>query len=138
MKVGEFTLKKCIGKGAFGEVFLATKEGSKELYAAKRLNRENSEKPKNMKRLSNEINILKVVEHPNIIKVFDLKKSEKYFYIITEYCNGGSLSYCLMKYIKLYQKPFSEEIVQYLMRQIVDAIYYLHYFYSEKKENNSS
>ena len=134
MKVGEFTLKKCVGKGAFGEVFLATKEGSKELYAAKRLNRENSEKPKNMKRLSNEINILKVVEHPNIIKVFDLKKTENYFYIITEYCNGGSLSYCLMKYIKLYQKPFSEEIVQYLMRQIVDAIYYLHYFYSEKKK----
>ena len=53
LKVDIFTLKERIGKGAFGEVFLATKEGSKELYAAKRLDREKSEEPKNMKRLRN-------------------------------------------------------------------------------------
>lgn len=128
MKIGEFTLylKKILGKGAFAEVFLATKEGSKELYAAKRLDREKSDKPKNMKRLNNEITILKEINHPNIIRIIDIKKAKTHYYIITEFCNGGSLSNCLKKYIMLYQKPFPDEIVQYLMRQIVDAIYYLH------------
>jgi len=126
VKVGEFTLKNIIGKGSFAVVFLATKKGSNELYAAKRLDREYSEKPKNMKRLSNEIKILGKINHPYIIKLIELKKTNNYYYIITELCNGGNLSYCLMKYIQLYQKPFPEEIVQYLMRQIVDAVYYLH------------
>ena len=126
VKVGKYTLKKIIGQGSFGKVFLATKEGSQELYAAKRLDREESEKPNNMKRLSNEINILQTINHPNIVQIIELKKTKIYLYIITEFCNGGSLSNCLREYIKKYQKPFPEEIVQYLMRQIVDAICYLH------------
>ena len=126
LKVGEFTLKERLGKGSFGEVFIATKTGSKELYAAKRLDREKSEKPKNYKRLTYEINILKAIKHPNIVQLIDIKKTKSYYYIITEFCNGGSLSYCLRNYIEKYQIPFPEEIVQYLMRQIVDAIYYLH------------
>ena len=43
-----------------------------------------------------------------------------------EYINGGGLDKCLEKYMNKYGKPFSEEIIQYLMRQIVDAIKYIH------------
>ena len=43
-----------------------------------------------------------------------------------EYCNGGGLSDCLEEYQKKFRKPFPEEIVQYLMRQIVSGINYLH------------
>ena len=43
-----------------------------------------------------------------------------------EYCNGGDLSKCLKKYIKINKKPFSEEIVQYLMRQIITGLRLLH------------
>ena len=119
-------LTKSLGKGSFGEVFLTTKKGSKVLYATKRLDRAFSEKPENMKRLANEINILKRIKHPNIVGLIDLKKTKTHIYIITEFCNGGSLSDCLRKYVNANYKPFPETIVQYLMKQILNAMNYLH------------
>lgn len=43
-----------------------------------------------------------------------------------EYCNGGELEGALEKYKQKYRKPFSEEIVQYFMKQIIDAFKYIH------------
>ena len=43
-----------------------------------------------------------------------------------EFCNGGDLTGCLRKYMEAHRKPFSEEIVQYLMRQIVSGLDALH------------
>ena len=43
-----------------------------------------------------------------------------------EYCNGGELSKALEKYQNKYNKPFSQVIVQHLMRQIIDAFKYIH------------
>ena len=79
-----------------------------------------------MKRLTNEIRILKGINHPNIVRLIDLKKTKTHVYIVTEFCNGGSLSECLRKYINIHYKPFTEEIAQFLMRQIVKAIHFLH------------
>ena len=58
MQVDDLILTKSLGKGAFGEVFLTQKKGSKELFATKRLDRAFSEKPENIKLLSNEIIVL--------------------------------------------------------------------------------
>ena len=126
MQVDNLILTKSLGKGSFGEVFLTTKNGSNEKYATKRLDRAFSEKPENMKRLTNEIRILKGINHPNIVRLIDLKKTKTHVYIVTEFCNGGSLTDCLRKYINTHYKPFKEEIVQFLMRQIVKAIHFLH------------
>ncbi len=128
MQVDDLILTKSLGKGSFGEVFLTQKKGSNELYATKRLDRAFQEKKENMKRLTNEITILKNINppHPNIVRLIDLKKTKTHIYIVTEFCNGGSLSKCLQKYTSIHFKPFNEEIVQYLMRQIVNAIYFLH------------
>ena len=43
-----------------------------------------------------------------------------------EFCNGGSLSGCLKKYKAIHRRPFSEEIVQYIMRQVVNGLEFLH------------
>ena len=48
------------------------------------------------------------------------------YYIITEYINGGSLYECLQRYIIKYKRPFPEEIIQYLMKQVVDALVFIH------------
>ena len=68
-----------------------------------------------------------MVKHPNIVKYEDFKISQNNFYLVTEYINGGSLKSNLIRYMSIYRKPFSEEIVQYLMRQIVDVVKYLHF-----------
>ena len=126
MQVDDLILTKSLGKGAFGEVFLTTKQGSKEYYATKRLDRAFSEKPENIKRLANEISLLKKINHPNIVKLIDLKKTKSHCYIVMEYCNGGDLSGCLKKYKAAYKRPFPEEVVQYIMRQVVSGIAFLH------------
>jgi serine/threonine protein kinase len=76
--------------------------------------------------LTNEIVILQNLNHLNIVKFKEVKKTKKNFYIIMEYCNGGELSKILENYIKNFGKPFPEEIVQHFMRQILDAFKYMH------------
>ena len=124
--IDDYSLIKSIGRGNFGEVFLTQKNGSKELYATKKMERSVCERPPLWNRLINEIQILKMVNHPNIVKFKDLKKSQNHWYLITEYVNGGSLLSNLKKYMSIYRKPFPEDVVQYLMKQIVNALYYLH------------
>ena len=43
-----------------------------------------------------------------------------------EYCNGGSLTQCLRKYMATFKRPFTEQIVQYLMKQIINGLEALH------------
>jgi serine/threonine protein kinase len=126
MLVGDLNLEKCLGKGAFGEVYLTTKKGSKLKYATKKIDKSVMKNPKSKEYLENEINILKEMDHPNIIKLIEVKDTTKYYYLVMEYCNGGDLSKCLAHYKNKNQKAFSEEVVQYLMRQIVSGICYLH------------
>ena len=126
MIVDNLTLDKCLGKGAFGEVYLTSKKGTNQKFATKKLEREQIEKSEAMKYLKNEIIILQNLKHPNIVRYEDVKKTKKHFYIVMEYCNGGELSKALEKYQSKYGKPFSQEIVQHLMRQIIDAFKYIH------------
>ena len=126
MLVDNLVLTKSLGKGSFGEVFLTKKVNGKELYATKRMDRAEFNKPDNNKRLLNEISILQKISHKNIVKLIEVKKTKSHIYIVTEFCNGGSLTDNLFKYVQIHRKAFSEEIVQYLMKQIVSAIYYLH------------
>ena len=122
----EFIITKSLGKGSYAEVFLATKIGSSEVYAAKRIDRNFAEKLHNLKRLLNEVSILQDINHPYIIKLIATKKSQSNCYIITEYVNGGDIYENLKKYLLMYRTPFTEEIVQYLMKQIITAVHYLH------------
>jgi serine/threonine protein kinase len=49
-----------------------------------------------------------------------------YLYLIFELCNGGDLQACLKEYMQINNKPFTQEIVQHLMRQIISGFVYLH------------
>ena len=127
MLVDDLTLIKPLGKGVFGEVFLTSKQGTSTKYATKKLDKSKyMNNPKAKKYLDNEISILKSINHPNIVKLIEIKDTSKYCYIVTEFCNGGSLSNCLEKYQEKNNVAFPEEIVQYIMKQIMDAMRYLH------------
>jgi serine/threonine protein kinase len=127
MKLENYELDKFLGSGAFGEVYLTSKKGDSRKFATKKLDREQMEKEEGaMKYLRNEIVILQFLNHPNIVKFEEVKKTKKHFYIIMEYCNGGDLTGALEKYREKYGKPFPEEIVQHFMKQIISAFKYLH------------
>ena len=127
MIIDNLILEKCIGSGAFGEVYLTMIKGdNSRKLATKKLERSKIEGTEAMKYLKNEILILQKLNHPNIVKYESIKKTKKHFYLVMEFCNGGELSKALEKYQEKYGKPFSQEIVQHLMRQIIDAFKYIH------------
>ena len=127
MSIDDLTLYKQIGKGAFGEVYLTSKKGSSKTYATKILEKSKyMDNPKAIKYLLNEIDILKDINHPNIIKLIKIHEDQAKVYIVTEFYNGGNLSENLEKYKNENNKAFPEDIVQYIMRQIIEGMKYLH------------
>ena len=126
MMIDEYSLLKCIGRGAFGEVYLTSKNGTTQLFATKKVTKQKIESPSVKKYFINEITILKELHHKNIVRLETIRQTIHNFYIITDYYNGEDLASCLRKHRMIKGKPFSEEIVQYLMKQVIDALKYLH------------
>ena len=125
MVVDDYIMTKRLGKGGFGEVLLTQKKGCKELYATKKMDLV-SAKEVQLKSIINEITYLKKINHPNIIRLIDLKRTSHHCYLIMEFCNGGDLLGCLTKYKAIYHRAFPEEIIQYIMRQVVSALNVMH------------
>ena len=125
--IDDLLLINYLDAGCFAETYLSKKKGSDKLYATKRI-------PVNLiyqepylkKYIQNEIMILKKVNHPNIVKLYDVKVQYDYIYLVMEYCNGGSLNDVLNKYKEKNRRPFTEEIVQFFMKQILSGVEYLH------------
>ena len=122
----QFKEIKHLGKGSFGEVRLVQKISNGQLYAIKKINKHNINLSNKINNMLNEIAILSKINHPRIAKFYSWAQDGDYYYIVMEYINGGDLDKCLRDYKSKYGVVFQEEIVQYLMRQILDAVYYLH------------
>ena len=92
MKYEELNFIKPIGKGAFGTVYLTSKDGNTtNLFATKIIKKSIAESPKIKKYFHNEIEILKDIKHKNIMELIEIKQSEENYYLLCELCNGGSL-----------------------------------------------
>ena len=125
--IDDLVLLKYINSGCFSQTYISKKKGSEQLYATKKISMEIiSQEPVFNKYLQNEIIILKQVKHPNIVKLYDVKIKPDYIYLVMEYCNGGTLLEALNNYKRINGTPFSEKIVQFLMKQILSAVNYLH------------
>ena len=125
-QIDDITLIKLLGKGSYGEVYLSKKKGRNEYFATKKMGEGKLDKYNTKKDIENEIELLKILRHPNIIGFEGYKMTKDCFYVTMEFANGGSLSDCLKKYQKKYGKAFSEEIIQHLMRQIISALKFIH------------
>ena len=126
IKINDYKLYKLIGKGTFGEVYLTSNIDNSKVYATKRIEFNINSNKTSSKYLINEIEIMKELDHPNLIKLYNLLKTNNHYYLIMDYCNGGTLSSILNKYKLFFGKPFSQEIIQHFMKQIVDGLKYIH------------
>jgi len=85
-----YRIGKILGTGAFGEVRMCVNRATSAQRAVKVLRKSNmDEEEKRM--LFNEINILKNIDHPNIIKMYEFFEDDKRYYLVTEICKGGEL-----------------------------------------------
>ena len=112
-----------LGKGSFGNVYKVKHKISGNIRAMKVIKNNtiirNDEKMK--KQYLKEIQVLKELEHPNIIKIYEYYMDSKYHYIITELLNGGELYDSIVKVQK-----FNERKAAFIMKQILSALNYLH------------
>ena len=81
-RLNDFNFYRFLGKGSFGNVYLARKNGTNKEYAIKQMPRNN---PKIEKNLQNEIGILKNIKHNNIINYVTTIPTCSHYFIITEY-----------------------------------------------------
>jgi len=109
-----------IGNGSYGEVKLGYNLFTKEKVAIKIVNYSlyTKREKKNRKK---EIKILKQLDHPNIVKLYDVYEEDKKCYMVFEYVPGGELFDYMIKVGRL-----TEEEARKLMRQVISAIEYCH------------
>jgi calcium-dependent protein kinase len=96
---------------------------TKEWYAIKSIRKAKVSKIEVLKR---EIDILREVDHPNIIRLKDVFEDQKYLHLITELCTGGELFDRIIEKTKSEAGHFSEQDAAKLIRDICDAIAYCH------------
>ena len=123
----DYKFLKLLGKGTYGEIYLTQKGNSPVLVATKIFDKKRYDNNDYLlKCLDKEIELLTELDHPNIVKFYEKLKDDKNYYLIMEYCNGGNLNEILKKYKQKYNDSFSLDITQYLMRQIISSIDYIH------------
>jgi len=110
--------KKKLGEGSYGSVFKAAHKSTKNIRAVKSISKAQM---KNMDRLKAEIGIMKLMDHPNIIKLFENFEDQKNIYLVMELCSGGEL------FDKIIEAGhFTEVQAAIIVQQIVRAIFYMH------------
>ena len=113
---------KTLGSGTYGTVKkVCLIKNTKTVRAMKIISKENIIKGVDQSKLIDEIKILKQLDHPNIMKIYECFVDEKNFYIISDFCDQGDL---LGKLDKLGR--MNEIVVKFLMEQIFNAVAYLH------------
>ena len=113
---------KKIGEGSYGKIYKAKHKISNEIRAMKQIEKK---KIINMIAFKKEIEILSYLDHPNIIKLFEVYEDSKYFYLINEICNGGELLNKILKR-KKENNPIKEKEAANIFRQLIYSISYLH------------
>ena len=109
---------KILGEGTYGVVFRATDKTTGEEVAIKRIPRE---KIRNYQRFLNEITALRTLDHPNVIKLFEIFEDEDDVYLVQEMCSGGELfDYIVSK------EYLSEKRAAEIFSQILHSILYCH------------
>ena len=123
----DYKFIKFLGKGTYGELYLTQKGSGQTFRATKIFDRKQYDSSNWLKLcLDKEIEIMKELDHPNIVKFYGNEESETNYYLFMEYCNGGNLTEILKVYKKEHNDSFSWEIIQYFMRQIVKGVEYIH------------
>ena len=112
---------KTIGEGTFGKVKLAIHILTGEKVAIKILQKNLIRGQKQYERIQNEIKYLKILNHPNIIKIYEVIENEFSFFIVMEYATEGEL----FNYIVLKEKLCEEE-TSFFFYQIIQGVRKIH------------
>ncbi|CAM8976314.1 unnamed protein product [Rhodiola kirilowii] len=118
---GKYQLLMLIGEGAFAKVKLAMDVVSGKYVAIKIIDKRAVVKDNLVHQVQREIRTMKLLNHPNIVKIFEVIGTKTKIYIVMEYVSGGQLSDKLS-----YVKKLGERDARKLFQQLIDAVDYCH------------
>ncbi|KAL7286915.1 hypothetical protein TKK_0018859 [Trichogramma kaykai] len=118
--IGKYKLLKTIGKGNFAKVKLAKHVPTGKEVAIKIIDKTQLN-PGSLQKLFREVRIMKMLDHPNIVKLFQVIETEKTLYLVMEYASGGEV----FDYLVLHGR-MKEKEARAKFRQIVSAVQYCH------------
>jgi len=118
--IGKYRLLKTIGKGNFAKVKLAKHIPTGKEVAIKIIDKTQLN-PGSLQKLFREVRIMKTLDHPNIVKLFQVIETEKTLYLVMEYASGGEV----FDYLVLHGR-MKEKEARAKFRQIVSAVQYCH------------
>ncbi|EEB10124.1 cAMP-dependent protein kinase catalytic subunit, putative [Pediculus humanus corporis] len=123
MSIADFDIGKPLGKGKFGNVYLAREKNSKFITALKVLFKSQLEKAKVVHQLKREVEIQSHLRHPNILRLYGYFHDDARVYLILEYAPNGELFKLLQSQP---EKRLDEKRTATFIAQIADALNYCH------------
>lgn len=117
----KYQVMQHLGEGSYGRVFLVRHKETNVRRAMKEIKKTLKSNVTNDNDILNEIEILKKLDHPNILKIYEFFCMKDRYFLITEYCIEGELFNKITMFA-----PFGEKQVAFIMNQVISAIYYCH------------
>ena len=121
IKIGNYLIKKTLGKGTFGKVKLGIYLPKNKKVAIKILEKKRLKEEDDLIRLKREFEMLSQFNHPNVITVSEIFESNDAYFTVMEYCNGGELFNYIVK-----NKYLSEEKSAFFYYQLINDLEYIH------------
>ncbi|KZT25052.1 Pkinase-domain-containing protein [Neolentinus lepideus HHB14362 ss-1] len=120
-KFGPYLLLQTLGEGEFGKVKLGLHSQWGEEVAVKLMRRGNIDSAVRMSKIEREIEVLRTLKHPNIVRLYDVIETDKYIGIILEYASGGELFDHILAHRYLKEKDACK-----LFSQLISGVWYIH------------
>ena len=120
-KIGQYLIKKTIGKGSFGKVKLGIYLPNKEKVAIKILDKKKITEKDDLIRIKREFEMLSKFDHPNIILIAEILETQERYYSVMEYCEGGELFNYIVK-----KRHLNEEEASFFFYQLINGLEYIH------------
>uniref|UniRef100_UPI00398EAA95 serine/threonine-protein kinase SIK3 homolog isoform X3 n=1 Tax=Pristiophorus japonicus TaxID=55135 RepID=UPI00398EAA95 len=119
-RIGYYEIERTIGKGNFAVVKLATHIVTKAKVAIKIVDKTQLEE-ENLKKIFREVQIMKMLRHPHIIRLYQVMETERMIYLVTEYASGGEIFDHLVAHGRMAEKEARKKF-----KQIVAAVHFCH------------
>eukprot|EP00667_Euglena_gracilis_P005515 EG_transcript_5553 len=123
VRLGQYILGDTLGHGSFGKVKLARHEITQHTVAVKILNKEKIELQKMDIKIGREIRILKLLQHPHVIRLYEVIDTPTDIFLVMEYVSGGELFHYIVQ-----NWPLPLDQVRRFFQQIIAGVEYIHYY----------
>ena len=112
-----YEVQKKIGEGAYGKIYKVKNKQSGDIRAMKQITKT---KITDMGRFQTEIKILSMLDHPNIVRLFEVIEDDKYYNLLEELCTGGELL------TRAQNNQLKEKDIARIFNQIMSGVAYIH------------